>query len=72
SAVRATFHDVVKLNYYCVDSVDPEVQVSVVRTIRDGFVNKDAPPVSTFVVVRRLARPDRLIEVEGVAFLAID
>jgi enamine deaminase RidA (YjgF/YER057c/UK114 family) len=50
--------------------VGKEVQLSVVRTIRDGFVNKEAPPVSTFVVVRRLARPDWLIEVEGVAFLA--
>jgi enamine deaminase RidA (YjgF/YER057c/UK114 family) len=72
SSVGATFNDVVKLNYYCVDTVDSEVQLSVVRTIRDSFVNKEAPPVSTFVVVRRLARPDWLIEVEGVAFLAVD
>jgi|SRR5579864_4658884 len=72
SAVGATFHDVVKLNYYCVDSVDPDVQLAAVRPIRDGFLNKEAPPVSTFVVVRRLARPDFLIEVEAVAFLAVD
>src|SRR5206468_12478662 len=47
SAAGATFHDVVKLNYYCVDRVDPEMQLSAVRTIRDAFVNREAPPVST-------------------------
>lgn len=70
SAVGATFHDVVKLNYYGVDHVDLEVQLSAVRAIRDGFVNREAPPVSTFVVVRRLARPEWLIEIEAVAFIA--
>src|SRR5437763_266794 len=53
-AVGATFHDVVKLNYYCVDSVDPDIQLSAVRTVRDAYVNREAPPASTFVVVRRL------------------
>jgi enamine deaminase RidA (YjgF/YER057c/UK114 family) len=72
SAVGATFHDVVKLNYYCVDTVDPDTQLTAVRTIRDGFVNREAPPVSTFVVVRRLVRPEWLIEVEAVAFIAVD
>lgn len=72
SAVGATFHDVVKLNYYGVDSVDSEMQRSAVRTIRDDFVNREAPPVSTFVFVQRLVRPEWLIEVEGVAFIAVD
>jgi enamine deaminase RidA (YjgF/YER057c/UK114 family) len=48
------------------------MQLSAVRTMRDGFVNREAPPVSTFVVVRRLVRPEWLIEVEAVAFIAAD
>src|SRR5258708_29781238 len=36
SAAGATFHDVVKLNYYGVDSVDPETQLPAVRTLRDA------------------------------------
>jgi enamine deaminase RidA (YjgF/YER057c/UK114 family) len=71
SAVSADFHDVVKLNYYCVDTVDPEIQVSAVRRVRDGFVNRETPPVSTFVIVRRLVRPEWLIEVEAVAFVTV-
>ena len=69
SAVRATggsFRDVVKLNYYCVDSVDPSA-ITQVREIRDKYVNTQNPPTSTFVVVRRLVRPEWLIEVEAVA-----
>ena len=67
AAAGATFHDVVKLNYYCVDSVDLSVQLPVVREIRDTYVNVAAPPTSTFVVVSRLVRPEWLIEVEAVA-----
>jgi len=63
----ANFHDVIKLNYYCADSVDPAAGLPAVRTIRDEFLNRAAPPVSTFVVVRRLVQPDWLIEVEAVA-----
>jgi len=69
SAVEASggsFHDVIKLNYYCAESVDP-AQVPVVREIRDRYVNTANPPVSTFVVVKRLVRPEWLIEVEAVA-----
>jgi enamine deaminase RidA (YjgF/YER057c/UK114 family) len=63
----ASFHNVIKLNYYCADSVDPAVHLPMVREIRDGLLNTAAPPVSTFVVVRRLVRPEWLIEVEAVA-----
>lgn len=69
SAVEAsggTFHDVIKLNYYCAESVDPSM-VPVVREIRDNYVNTANPPVSTFIVVKRLVRPEWLIEVEAVA-----
>jgi 2-iminobutanoate/2-iminopropanoate deaminase len=68
-AVQATggsFHDVIKLNYYCADSVDPAA-IAQVREIRDKYVNTQAPPTSTLVVVRRLVRSEWLIEVEAVA-----
>ena len=65
-AAGGTFDNVVKLNYYCVDTVEPS-QMPLVREIRDRFVNTDDPPASTFVVVSRLVRPEWLIEVEAVA-----
>ena len=37
------------------------------REIRDEYVNIANPPVSTFVVVKRLVRPEWLIEVDAVA-----
>jgi enamine deaminase RidA (YjgF/YER057c/UK114 family) len=63
----ASFHNVIKLNYYCADSVDPAVHLPMVREVRDALVNTAAPPASTFVVVHRLVRPEWLIEVEAVA-----
>lgn len=65
-AVGATFKNVVKLNYYCVDSVDPS-EMAVVRSVRDSHIDTSSPPASTFVVVRRLVRPEWLIEIEAVA-----
>ena len=65
-AAGGTFYNVVRLNYYCAQSVDPE-QITVVRDIRDKYVNTANPPVSTFVVVNRLVRPEWLIEVDAVA-----
>lgn len=69
AAVRAaggSFHDVIKLNYYCVAAVDPSL-VPQIREVRDKYVNTQNPPTSTFVVVERLVRPEWLIEVEAVA-----
>ncbi len=65
-AAGGDFHNVIKLNYYCAESVDPE-QLPVVREIRDKYVNTANPPTSTFVVVKRLVRPEWLLEVEAVA-----
>ena len=67
AAAGATFHDVIKLNYYCADAVDLALELPKLREIRDAYVNTAAPPASTLVVVCRLARPDWLIEVEAVA-----
>lgn len=65
-AAGGDFNNVIKLNYYCAESVDP-AQVPMVREIRDKYVNIASPPTSTFVVVKRLVRPEWLIEVEAVA-----
>jgi enamine deaminase RidA (YjgF/YER057c/UK114 family) len=68
-AAGGTMSSVLKLNYYCVDTVDPAEQVAI-RDVRDRYVDVDSPPASTFVVVRRLARPGWLIEIEAVAAVA--
>ena len=65
-AAGGDFNSMVKLNYYCAESVDPG-QITVVREVRDKYVNTANPPVSTFVFVKRLVRPEWMIEVEAVA-----
>jgi enamine deaminase RidA (YjgF/YER057c/UK114 family) len=65
-AAGGDFNNVVKLSYYCAESVDP-AQIPAVREIRDKYVNTANPPTSTFVVVKRLVRLEWLIEVEAVA-----
>jgi len=67
-AAGGSFADIVKLNYFCIDRVSPDV-MSTVREVRDQFVNTQAPPASTFVVVSRLVRPEWLIEIEAVAVI---
>lgn len=67
-AAGGDFNNVVKLNYYCAESVDPS-QRTVVREIRDKYVNTASPPTSTFVVVKGLVRQEWLIEVEAVAVM---
>lgn len=59
----ATFKDVVKLNYYLTEGSE----IQTVREIRNSYLNTEAPPASTLVVVKQLARPEYLIEVEAVA-----
>ena len=65
-AAGGDFNSVIKLNYYCAESVDSS-QMPVVREIRDKYVNTTNPPTSTFVFVKRLVRPEWLLEVEAVA-----
>jgi 2-iminobutanoate/2-iminopropanoate deaminase len=71
-AVRSaggSFHDVVKLNYYCVDRVDRS-QLPALRETRDQYVNTQAPPASTLVFVSGLVRPEWLIEIEAIAVIS--
>ena len=62
AAAGGDFNDVVKLNYYSVDLL----HLPDIREVRDKFINTRNPPASTAVEVRRLARPEFLIEVEAV------
>jgi reactive intermediate/imine deaminase len=62
-ASGAKFEDVIKLNYYFSDIT----QLSVVREVRDQFINTANPPASTAVEVKRLFREPFLIEVEAIA-----
>jgi enamine deaminase RidA (YjgF/YER057c/UK114 family) len=69
AAIQASggdFHSIIKLNIYCAESVDP-LQTAVFREVRDRYVDTVNPPTSTFVVVKRLVRPELLLEVDAVA-----
>jgi enamine deaminase RidA (YjgF/YER057c/UK114 family) len=65
-AAEGRLSDIVKLNYFCVEAVDPSLIPQILK-VRDQFVDVKNPPVSTFVVVKRLVRPEWLIEIEAVA-----
>ena len=65
-AAGGNFSDVVKLNYFCVEAVDPSLIPQILK-VRDQFVDTKYPPTSTFVVIKRLVRPEWLIEIEAVA-----
>ncbi len=62
----ASFANVIKFNFFCVDRVD-RARMPSIRATRDRYINTQAPPVSTFVFVSSLVNPDWLIEVEAVA-----
>jgi enamine deaminase RidA (YjgF/YER057c/UK114 family) len=62
----ASFKHVVKLNYFVLDMK----QIQTLREVRNAYVNTEAPPASTLVEVRRLAREEFLIEVEAIAVVA--
>ncbi len=65
-AAGASFKNVVKLNYYIVDSVDRS-QFFAYREVRDKYVDTSKPPVATVVIVRGLFSPEFLVEIEAIA-----
>jgi enamine deaminase RidA (YjgF/YER057c/UK114 family) len=65
SAVGADFSHVVKLNIYMLDRSN----APVLREVRDQYVNTQAPPASTLVIVQGLVREELLLEVEAIASL---
>jgi enamine deaminase RidA (YjgF/YER057c/UK114 family) len=66
AAVGGTFANVVKLNGYLTDA---KAQLPILREVRDGYINKEAPPASTVVQVVALAREGLMLEVEVIAVL---
>jgi len=66
AAQGAGWADVVKLTYF----VTGLEELATVRSVRDEFVETERPPTSSLVQVAGLVRPDLLIEVEAVAWLA--
>lgn len=63
AASGASFRDVVKLSFYVTDMT----QLTILREVRDRFINQAAPPASTLVEVSRLFREGVLLEVEAIA-----
>ncbi|MCU0421085.1 MAG: RidA family protein [Cyclobacteriaceae bacterium] len=65
ASVGLTFSDVVKMNTYVVN-FKPE-ELGVVREVRRGYLNAEAPPASTLAGVQALFHPDVRIEMEAIA-----
>jgi enamine deaminase RidA (YjgF/YER057c/UK114 family) len=63
--VGAEFKHVVKMNNYLTDMG----HLSILREVRDTFLNTAAPPASTTVGVTSLAREGALFEIEVIAVL---
>ncbi len=63
----ATFDDLVKITVYVVD-FRPEHR-ELMSQARARHVNKANPPASTLVGVQSLAKPEFLVEVEGIAVI---
>ena len=62
-SVGASFKDVVKVTHYLLDVAHRPILMEV----RDRYVNLDAPPASTLIVVAGLALPGLLFEIDVVA-----
>jgi len=66
ASAGATFSDVVKTTTYISDAS----KGSVVREVRARYFDSSRPPTNTLVPLAALGRPEFLIEIEAVAFLA--
>jgi enamine deaminase RidA (YjgF/YER057c/UK114 family) len=67
-AAGGSFRDVVKLNYYIVETVERS-EFFAYRAVRDKYVDTVNPPAATVVIVKGLFMPEFLIEIEAVAAL---
>jgi reactive intermediate/imine deaminase len=63
SAARMTFENVVKINVYLTDLGDRPA----FHKVREHYFKSGSLPTSTLVIVKSLAHPDLLVEVEAVA-----
>ena len=64
-AVGAGFEDIVKANNFLIDIK----HLSILREVRNGYFNMEAPPASTTIAVAGLAREGALFEIDVIAFL---
>ena len=62
AAAGVGFNEVVKLNYYVLDMAN----APVLREVRNSYLGS-APPASTLVEVRKLARDEYMLEIEAIA-----
>lgn len=65
-AVGAEWKDVVKINMYLTDVKN---QMSILREVRDSFVNTKNPPASTTVEVSRLVVDGALFEIDAIVVI---
>ena len=65
ASVGAGFKDVVKITNFFVDMT----HLPTFFEVRDKYVNTKAPPASTAIEVRKLARDGALFEIEAIAVL---
>jgi enamine deaminase RidA (YjgF/YER057c/UK114 family) len=63
--VGAEFRHVVKMNNYLTDMR----HLSVLREVRDTFLNTAAPPASTTIETPKLAREGAMFEIDVIAVL---
>jgi enamine deaminase RidA (YjgF/YER057c/UK114 family) len=66
AAAGTDFNHVVKLGFYFKDISN----VGIARAVRDRYLNREHPPASTAVEVKRLVNEDWLIEVDAIAVAA--
>jgi enamine deaminase RidA (YjgF/YER057c/UK114 family) len=64
-SIGAGFADVVKITNFLVGMEN----MATFRAVRDGYLNKAAPPASTTIGVPALARPGGLFEIEAIVAL---
>lgn len=65
ASIGAGFADVIKITNFLVGMEN----MATFRAVRDGYLNKAAPPASTTIGVPALARPGGLFEVEAIVAL---
>lgn len=70
AAAGARLDDLVKLNFYVASAAATEDLIDVHVSIRDRYIDREAPPASAFVYAGRLAQTEWLLECEAIAVRA--
>lgn len=67
-AAGTDFHSIARLTIY-VRNYEPD-QLSIIRAVRDRWINEACPPASALIGVASLFHPDVLVEVDAMAVLS--